>query len=261
MNILLSNDDGIKADGLRILAEHLKAAGHNLLIIAPSRERSATSHAATFGRPLYMEEYHGIISVRAFSLSGKPADCVKFGSMQFPDFKIDLVISGINRGQNIGTDIIYSGTVSAAQEGALLGINSIAVSCEYNRDRNTGKYVYESKQIEYNSAAEFITVNLPFFIRHAAPDTFFNVNIPGSPPKGVKLIKHGHSKYNDYYEKRTDENGKEYFVLLGEHAEDGIADKECDVRYFGEGYITITPIFYSRTNFEKLKEMEKDGAK
>jgi 5'-nucleotidase len=248
MNILLTNDDGIKADGIRILAEALKK-NHNLIVVAPSRERSGASHSTTFGKALYLEEYAGIKGVRAYSFSGKPADCVKFGLNHFDDFNtadIDLVIAGINKGANIGTDIIYSGTVSAALEAALSGANALAVSSA------------ATSLEDFEFSANFINDKLDFFVKHKYPFNFWNINIPSvaAKIKGVKFVKHGIRKYNDSYVAKIDERGKEYYILDGEPSDYDDADEDCDVKFFKKNFITITPLLYNRTNFNLLKDVD-----
>src|SRR5690554_5112359 len=192
MKILLTNDDGIYGEGIRIMAEVLLNAGHQISIIAPDRERSATGHSITILEPLraYKVKINNILS--GYTVTGTPADCVKLGIEKLINFKPDLLISGINDGANLGYDVLYSGTVSAAIEGWMMGINSIAISLASSANR------------KFSTAANF----LENFIEKQNFANFkekilLNINIPDldlEDIKGVKICRTGTSLYEDIFE-------------------------------------------------------------
>jgi 5'-nucleotidase len=164
MKILITNDDGINSDGIKALRQELEIE-HEVWTFAPDRERSGTSHSVNMLDPGKVVE-HGI---REYSCSGTPADCVLIACLNFLSFMPDVVISGINRGPNLGTDIIYSGTCAAARQAVLHSVRGIAVSCLSN-----------SSQYDYTAAASFIRANLDSLVSHCADDVFINVNAPSS---------------------------------------------------------------------------------
>ncbi|MFN8672262.1 MAG: 5'/3'-nucleotidase SurE [Candidatus Sericytochromatia bacterium] len=246
MKILVSNDDGIFAPGIKALSETL-AKRHEVYVAAPDRERSANSHALTLNKPLRAEEITIFKDVKAsWHINGTPADCVKIALGSLLDFEPDLVISGINRGQNMGTDVIYSGTVSAAMEGNILGIQSIAVSLASFDDKH------------YQTAADFIldfienfkTASLP-------PKTLLNVNVPSIPNeevKGFKITKLGIHKYMDVIERREDLRGKVYYWLGGSPVEHN-DDHDTDTEAVKSKFISITPIHYDLTNYDFMSQL------
>ncbi len=248
MRILVSNDDGIFAPGIKALAETL-AIENEVYVIAPDRERSANGHALTLHKPLRAEEMNLFNRVKAaWQVNGTPSDCVKLGVGAILEEMPDIVVSGINRGQNMGTDIIYSGTVSAAMEGNILGIPSIAVSLGSFAD------------IHYQTGADFIlkfVKNLE--TKKLPPKTLLNVNVPAIPADkvaGVKVTKLGVHRYTDVFEKRVDLRGKTYYWLAGESLE--YEDEEnTDIVAVKQNYISITPIHYDLTNYEFLGDLTK----
>lgn len=252
MNILVSNDDGIHSEGIKELVLALKKAGHNVYVSAPKFEQSGTGHGVTLHRPLRVENYIIDGEVFGVSIDGTPSDCVKLAYWGiYKDVKFDLLISGINKGVNLGSDVLYSGTVSAAAEGALLGIKSIAVSLEYNE-----------KEMNYKHAAvfikDFITKigNLPF-----PRDVLLNVNVPNisaDEVKGVKYTCQGDRKYRDDFIERTDPRGNKYYWLGGEVLE-SFENKEQNIDFVAlkEGYISITPLNLDLTDRSFLTVIEK----
>ncbi|MBC7473205.1 MAG: 5'/3'-nucleotidase SurE [Candidatus Sericytochromatia bacterium] len=247
MRILVSNDDGIFAPGIKILAEKL-ATEHEVYVIAPDRERSANGHALTLNKPLRAEEVNIFDGVKfACHVNGTPADCVKLAIGAILEEMPDMVISGINRGQNMGTDIMYSGTVSAAMEGTILGIPSIALSLASFSD------------VHYETGAEFaLKLANELATKELPSKTLLNVNIPAIPAdqvKGVKITKLGVHKYTDIFEKRTDLRGKHYYWFAGESLE--YQDEEdTDIVAVKKGYISVTPIHYDLTNYEFLNDLK-----
>ena len=250
LKILISNDDGIFSIGVRTLANTLAKAGHQVTVVCPDRERSATGHGLTLHRPLRAEEVNSVFhpEITAWSCSGTPADCVKFALNAVLDSRPDFVLSGINHGPNLGTDILYSGTVSAAMEGMLEGIPSIAISlASFTCD-------------EFQTAANFTRQLIGQLALVGLPQaTLLSVNIPPLPAEeiaGVTVTRQGLRRYIENFEQRLDPRGKSYYWLAGEIIED-IAQPEdpnlpphilTDVQAIREGYITITPLQYNLTD-------------
>ena len=265
MNILVSNDDGIFAQGMRTLATALAAAEHQVTVVCPDRERSATGHGLTMHKPIRAESVDGVFppSVQAWSCSGTPADCVKLALGALVDQPPDVVISGINHGPNLGTDVLYSGTVSAAMEGAMEGIPAIAVSLT--------SFSHQT----FTPAAHFIcdlladTTLFPM-----AKPMLLNVNVPPletADIKGVTLTRQGIRRYFDLFEKRLDPRGKTYYWLAGEaieEVEDPLATQRwpedvrqalaaipTDVQAINDRYISVTPLQYNLTAVTDLDSL------
>ncbi|MCM1043448.1 MAG: 5'/3'-nucleotidase SurE [Corallococcus sp.] len=242
LNILLTNDDGYEADGLKELCR-LLSQNHNVYVVAPDSQRSAFSHAMQFFKEitfLPIENYCG--AVKAYSSSGTPADCVKFATMNL-DVKFDLLISGINNGENYGLDIPYSGTVGAAEEGTICGIKSVAVS----RLGNTGGY---------QNCIEFIDKYLMKILEFNIQFVFLNVNVPadGIAVKDVKAVRQGTVHiFADYY--LHDKNAPYEWRLCGDKIP---LDKAvcCDVVSAEEGFITITPLKIDCTDYDSLQKVK-----
>jgi len=242
MKILLTNDDGIAAPGLAALA---RAVGekHKVFVVAPDTNRSACGHSITMGRCIAHKETRLAGSVAAYSVSGTPADCVKYASLDlfrgsFKEF--DLVLSGINSGPNIGTDVMYSGTVSAAFEGAYMGVKGLAVS--YTQ--------WDASMEEYMPAANFVADNLEKLVSLIPHDGIITINYPPDP-KGYKFTRIGLNIYDDYYE--THGVGKQ---LKGETIEHDRNHEDCDVEWIKDGYITISPATMDRTDYKTLEKLQ-----
>ncbi|MBR8828495.1 MAG: 5'/3'-nucleotidase SurE [Gomphosphaeria aponina SAG 52.96 = DSM 107014] len=250
MKILISNDDGIFALGMRTLANTLAQAGHQVTVVCPDRERSATGHGLTIHQPIRVEIVDSLFHplVTAWSCSGTPSDCVKFALSAVMDTPPDFVLSGINHGSNLGTDVLYSGTVSAAMEGTLEGITSIALSLASFTSR------------EFQPAADFaLTLINKLTEQPLKQATLLNVNIP--PVKreaiaGAILTRQGLRRYIETFAKRIDPRGKSYYWLAGEVVEDLEQPEHIhlpghiptDVQAIQENYITITPLQYNLTD-------------
>lgn len=249
MRILVTNDDGIHATGIRALVERLSFE-HEVYVIAPDSERSAAGHSLTLHTPIRVEEFDMDLDVtKAWAISGTPSDCVKIGVSQILDKKPDLIISGINHGPNLGSDILYSGTVSAAMEGAVLGYPSIAISL-FNGDTGQANFVY---------AADFLVkfVNRVVDIKFPRK-TILNINVPSVPTNdeaGVEVTRLGGRIYTDDYEKRVDPRGKDYYWLAGELIDKSEADGR-DVQAVRNGKVSITPITFRMTNIDILQDLE-----
>jgi 5'-nucleotidase len=247
MRILVSNDDGIGAPGIKALA-HALAAEHEVYVVAPDRERSAMGHALTLHRPLRAETHDlGGGVAGAWATSGTPSDCVKLAIGALLPAKPDIVVSGINRGPNLGADVLYSGTVSAAMEGAINGFPAVAFSLATFSDEG------------YERGADFALHLLRQIEGRALPPKFLlNVNVPaleGECYKGVKVTKLGIRRYEDVFEKRTDPRGRTFYWLAGEAVETG-EDADSDVVAVRSNYVSITPIQYDMTHYPMLEPLK-----
>lgn len=261
MKLLISNDDGIFALGIRTLANTLAEIGHEVTVVCPDRERSATGHGLTLHDPIRAEKVESIFhsAVKAWSCSGTPSDCVKLALGALIDAPPDFVLSGINHGSNLGTDILYSGTVSAAMEGVIEGIPSIAFSLASYTSR------------EFQSAAMFAQTLVTQLSKHPLPEVMLlNVNVPPVKPEeiaGVTITRQGIRRYFDIFEKRVDPRGKTYYWLAGEVLEDVEqpahlhlpADVPTDVQAIRNKYITVTPLQYNLTDSAGVHSLQKLG--
>jgi len=254
MNLLISNDDGIYSLGVRALANELAAAGHQVTVVCPDRERSATGHGLTLHQPIRAEIIESVFhpSVQAWACSGTPADCVKLALWALLDQKPDLVLSGINHGANLGTDVLYSGTVSAAMEGVIEGIPAIAMSLTSFTSR------------DFAPAARFAQTLVAQLETHPLPNLLLNVNVPAVAAEaiaGVTVTRQGIRRYIDVFEKRVDPRGKTYYWLAGELLEEveDPADAESaisDVQAIRDNYITVTPLQYNLTAVKELSALQ-----
>jgi 5'/3'-nucleotidase len=242
MVILLSNDDGIQSEGLLALEQAFQSLGE-VYTVAPDREQNSMSHALTLHRPLRVHE----VGPRRFSVDGTPTDCVKLALTGLLGVKPNLVISGINKGPNLGDDIIYSGTVSAAIEGTLLGIPSIAAS------------LVTFREFHFEAAVEFVltltrqTLEIGF-----PPDTLLNVNVPSLPKnqlKGWRLTRQGKRHYNEEVIERVDPRGRKYYWIGGDDL--GFTrEAGTDCMAVHEGYISVTPLQVDMTNHRLLQNLQ-----
>lgn len=255
--ILISNDDGIHANGIQTLAAKL-SQNYEVYVVAPDRERSATGHALTLHKPIRIEEASlGFPTNAAYAISGTPSDCVKLAlNALLRDVPIDLVVSGINHGPNLGSDVIYSGTVSAALEGAIHGIPSIAVSLVNGSE----------KLADFSHGAQFISDFIPTAMKVGIPaKSILNVNIPAVSLHhfaGIKIAELGTRMYTDSYERRIDPRGGVYYWLAGEVIESGEAP-ETDVEAIRNNLVAISPVHYNLTNYNALtllkEKLELEG--
>ncbi len=254
MRLLISNDDGVFAPGVRTLANTMAAAGHEVTVVCPDRERSATGHGITLHQPIRANLVEGVFDARitAWSCSGTPSDCVKLALWSLLTEKPDYVLSGINQGANLGTDVLYSGTVSAAMEGIIEGIPSIAFSLTS----------FAAK--DFQPAADYARALLDHLIENPRAELFLlNVNVPpvtSDEIRGAKITTQGIRKYIEVFEKREDPRGKTYYWLAGEaieELEDPEADEDTpsDVQAIRDNYITVTPLQYNLTARKELSSL------
>lgn len=247
MRVLISNDDGIQAEGIKALSLAFKTNGHQVAIVAPDSERSASGHAITVHQPLRVQRGQ-LAGIDSFAINGTPADCVKLALDSLIDWKPDIVVSGINRGPNLGTDVLYSGTVSAAIEAALDGLPAIAVSLASYEKSN------------YENCAVFTVETAEKYHREKLPyGTLLNINMPNIKPdkiKGVKITKLGERKYFNNFERRIDPRGGEYFWLAGQ-VDESNPDPHSDVWAIINNYISVTPIHFDLTNHYFLNKLNQ----
>lgn len=243
MRILLSNDDGYLAPGIRILQAHLEAANlhESLMLIAPERNRSAASHSLTLTEPLRIFKHEAGV----FSVNGTPTDCVHLGVNGGVDFVSDMVISGINAGANMGDDVLYSGTVAAAMEGRFLGKPSIAVSLVGNQHFDTAakvvvKLLQQMATIPLDSA------------------TILNINVPDLPEEqiqGIKITRLGQRHCSEPVVRQTDPRGHEIH-WIGPAGEAADASEGTDFWAIEQGYVSITPLKIDLTHYEMKTLLE-----
>ena len=246
MRILLTNDDGIKAEGIHTLAKELEKE-HEVIIIAPDSERSAQSQAITIGSALIVKEVQlEEIKSISYSVSGTPADCVRVGFDKLIEGEIDMVVSGTNRGSNAGMDILYSGTVSAAIEANIYKKPSIAVSAK----QKDGK-------CRFDLAAQYACMVIDKTKdQHKDSNILLNVNVPyiEEDPKGIKVCRIGDTML-DYYIMKISKEGVRSFQVDGRTEIE--YTKGTDRYFINEGYVTVTPLHYDLTNFELLDRVEE----
>lgn len=239
MNILVSNDDGIQAAGLRVLVETLAEMDDvNVYVCAPDGERSAAGHSISTGiGPVYVTEEEVPGAVWARALSGTPADCVKFAvkKLRQEGIEFDAVFSGINHGSNIGSDVFYSGTVSAAAEGLLCKVRGIALSIDRRRPK--------PEQLENMKGM------IRALVRKAVPSmaqyTLLNVNFPGCSPeeiKGMKVTRMGPREYNEEFDILESPRKKKYFWYSGSVVHYEGLEEDLDIMAHQDNYITVTPL-------------------
>jgi 5'-nucleotidase len=253
IHILVTNDDGINAEGIgclsRVLADN--NPGLRLSVVAPDRERSAIGHAITMHKPLRAEIVrinNNSNNLSGWAVNGTPSDCVKLAVEAILDEKPHLVISGINRGSNLGTDVLYSGTVSAAVEGYIMGIPSLAVSL-------TG----DGKKEDYCYVADFISKLFPLLIDSTiGRPPLININIPVNTDaiKGTRVTSLGSRRYRNTFEKRVDPRGMHYYWMAGEVIDDDPEDIDSDTRAIRENYISVTPIHFKLTDRDAMGSLE-----
>jgi len=244
--ILLTNDDGIESSGLKTLYRILSKDNlFDIRIVAPDKERSAAGHAITVFDPISVKKefIDGIFC--GYSVDGTPADCVKLAINAIFKKKPDILISGINRGANVGENIIYSGTVSAATEGTIYNILSIAVSVDSLKDTD---FTFTAKFTKKLVSKLLAIKNLP-------PRTLLNVNVPDvseSQIKGVKFTHQSDVRYRDIFIKRVDPRGRNYYWMDGEF-EQVSNDEDSDYIAVKNNFISITPIQHDMTDYDRME--------
>ncbi len=240
--LLLSNDDGYSAEGLQVLADALEALGE-VWVVAPGSQQSAVSHAVTLHRPLRMRR----LGERRYSVDGTPTDCVAVGmGYLMASAPPDVVVSGINFGVNMGADVHYSGTVSAAFEGVISGVPAVAVSQQIGEG------------FIYHPAARFARTVVEWILEHGLPrDTLLNINVPAVPPRGVLLTRLGTRRYTEGVIRDQDPRGNEIFWIGGGEPI-WEATPGTDFPAVAEGYISVTPLHLDMTAGTLLRKLQAD---
>ena len=249
LRILVSNDDGIDAAGIYALVKEMKKLGE-VTVVAPHRQQSAVGHAITMNYPLRVSNFQKNGKFFGYAVEGTPADCVKLAVHSLLKEPPDIVVSGINHGSNTAINIIYSGTVSAATEGTVLGIPSIAMS------------LTSYKVTDFRFAAKFARKLATLVVKKGLPkSTLLNVNVPAIPEKkikGIKVTRQGRTNWNDTFDTRRDPNNNVYYWLTGsleilDHGED------TDQIAVMKNYVSVTPIHFDLTDYPGLKVLEEWG--
>jgi 5'-nucleotidase len=247
MKILLTNDDGFYAPGLAALEKELAELGE-VTIVAPAVEQSGVAHSITFLRPLVCKEVYEGPRRRGWAVEGSPADCVKLGVFEFIPGRPDLVVSGINGGLNAGINVLYSGTVAAAIEGAFFGITSVAISLEYD------------EHADYPAAARIARSILEQILAQKGPEPqLYNINIPTvalQTPRGIKVVPMGIERYGEHFIRRQDPRGRTYYWATGDPPPKR-TDWETDLVALQDGFVTITPLQYDMTRWSVLRQMQQ----
>ena len=248
MKLLLTNDDGVYSVGIQTMAKRLAEAGHDLLVVAPDRERSGAGHSMTLARPVYLRDadkrlFCGDIPAKA--CDGTPTDCISMG-IDVLGFDADMVISGINQGPNLADDITYSGTVCAAMEGLIFGRPSLAVSLV-----SSSKH----REIHNETAAAALMGLMEWISKEPMPEgVLYNVNVPNLPLselKGVRVTRKGIRRYVDKIKTVKSPSGEETY-WIGGHIDDVLED-DTDVNAVKEGYVSVTPIQLDMTCFRTFE--------
>ncbi|MDX1945818.1 MAG: 5'/3'-nucleotidase SurE [Pirellulaceae bacterium] len=247
MLILLTNDDGIYAPGLAALEKELRQIG-DVIVVAPATEQSGVGHSITFLTPLIAKQVFDGDRLRGWAVEGSPADSVKLGIFEFCPRRPDLVVSGINGGLNAGINVLYSGTVAAAIEGAFFGITSIACSLEYDEHAN------------FTAAARQSRTVIEQILAQKGPEPqLYNLNIPTiaiENPRGVRVVPMGVSRYGEHFIKGKDPKGRTYYWATNDPPPRP-EGHDTDLTALTQGFITLTPLWYNMTRLATLAEMER----
>lgn len=250
MKIVLTNDDGIDAAGLLAARQALEKAG-DVLTVAPDRNRSGVGRSISFGEPLRVEEREMADGGIGYACTGTPVDCVRLVALGLMDFKPDIVVSGINHGENLGDDITYSGTVAAAFEGIVIGVPGIAVSLSVERSWHAG----EDEVLNFGPVAEFTTRLVKVAASNLPRERILNVNAPNLPEvTGARITRLGRRFYNDELIEVKDDRGHVGYDIYnnppGHHEEEG-----TDFAAIGDGEISVTPVHLELTDTAGVKEL------
>lgn len=244
MTILITNDDGIYSEGLVALKKALQEVGR-VVVIAPDRPRSASGHSITLHKPLRVQKVRMLDGSYGYATNGTPSDCISLGVLDIAGSKVDLVVSGINHGPNLGWDLTYSGTVSAAMEGVVMGIKSFAISVA----------AYE-EDVSYDYAGRIATFIARKLIENRLPESvLLNINVPSVPVdqvQGVEVTRQGKRHYAGRIEKRTDPMGRAYYWLGGDAPLDEL-EEGTDVKAIADDKVSITPVHLDLTGYSAIE--------
>lgn len=244
MKLLLTNDDGIESEGILVLARRLSALGHNVTIVAPAQNQSAKSHSLTLHTLQSLKRLSPEGEIEKYAFSGTPADCVQF-ALSYLKLQPDAILSGINDGMNLGSDIFYSGTVGAAMEGTFQKIPSLALSAFHRNGKRCKDFAF---------AADYIAERLEAYLSRIKPGITLNINIPAEEEwcGKEKYCMAGVSNYSMYH---VEENGM--FSLRGEHIDLSDSPAGYDLYYARLGYVTVTPLRMDFNDYAALEEWKK----
>lgn len=245
--ILITNDDGITAKGIEVLIQTMQEFG-DVVVVAPDSAQSGMGHAITVNRPLRIFKSKAFTNIEAYATNGTPVDCVKIGIYEILNRKPDLLVSGINHGANYSTNVLYSGTMSAAVEGAMENIPSIGFSlCDHGADA------------EFSAAKEIVKEVTALVLRNNFPPHIcLNVNIPNLPIeeiKGIQFCKQAAAFWDDRLDKRSDPFGNTYYWLTGKFQEIEV-EKDTDLHYIKQGYATIVPTQFDMTAHAVINDLK-----
>jgi 5'-nucleotidase len=248
-HILVTNDDGVLAPGLLALVQEMRKLG-KVSILAPDRNWSGGGHVKTLDRALRVKEFLLADGTQAFASDGAPSDCVALGTLGYFKEAIDLVVSGINVGANLGHDVTYSGTVTAAMEAVIAGVPGIAISLE-TVDGNIG-------EMDYGPAARAARRVVQQVIQNGLPqEILLNVNVPFLPDdkiRGISLTRQGLRVYHSRLDERTDPRGRPYYWIGGD-APTGVPERGTDVGALAEGFVSVTPLQLDMTAYRALTDL------
>jgi len=256
VKVLLTNDDGIEAVGLRTMHRALlEVPGVELAVIAPDSNRSAMARSITTRKPLWVEEVDLGDGASGYATDGTPVDCVRFAALGLIEFEPELIVSGINHGSNLGDDITYSGTVAAALEGIVLGIPAIAVSQQADRGQMDFRAGRSWTAEDFDRAASFVARVVEELEAVPMPDsTLLNVNCPAGDIAGARACRLGKRIYRDRLELAEEEDGRRRYRIYGEdpgyHHEEG-----TDFAAIAEGCIGVTPLHFDLTDAAGVEEL------
>jgi 5'-nucleotidase len=243
VTIFVTNDDGVSSPGLHALAAALASLG-DVWVIAPDRERNATGHALTLHKPLRITK----VSARVYSINGTPTDCVNLGLKKIVRKRPALLVSGINRGVNLGDDVTYSGTVSAALEGAIMGIPSLAISQEADATPR------------WDVAADYAVRIARALLRFGLPpETFLNVNVPNRPAtrvKGVRVTSLSRRRFDDPIVEKIDPRGRKYYWIAGTRISWERRD-DSDFESVRQGWVSLTPLHFDMTAYDRIAQVQE----
>lgn len=249
MHILVTNDDGVTAPGLLALAQAMRKIG-KVSILAPDRNWSASGHVKTLDRPLRVKEVILDGQVKAWASDGAPSDCVSLGLCGFLEDKVDLVVSGINPFANLGHDVTYSGTVTAAMEAVIWGVPAAAFSLDSPENR--------LGLVDYEPAAHYATMIVKSVLRYGlSNNVLLNVNMPYLPLdqiRGIQITRQGLRVYHDKLDRRVDPRGREYIWTIGDLPA-GIPERGSDIGALHNGYISVTPIQLDLTAYHCIPDL------
>lgn len=255
----MTNDDGVHAEGLHALKRALQEVAE-VVVVAPDRPRSACGHSITLHKPLRIDTQVLPDGSRAWVGSGTPSDCVTLALLDLMRAEPpDMVFSGINHGPNLGWDLTYSGTVSAAMEGAILGLPAVAMSVAWRFERMVEEEEGPAPPIDFSHAAALAVELARYLTTHPLPPhTLLNVNVPRGEPRGRMITRQGIRRYPGKLERRLDPKGRAYYWLGGDDPED-VCDEGTDVHAIAEGFASITPVQLDLTDYALLRRMESAG--